>query len=148
MIEQIYEIYELRLLDMPETQRQKNIKKALFIVISIIFPIIEFITNIIQIFYFINGSKYFDGIRAIFIGLTLGSLICTWGMVSVCYLRFLCIKFLLFFKFNFIVFILIYLYGENRTNNNFNYYLVFNIIGYGLFYTLIIIYKVFPKGII
>ena len=148
MIEQIYEIYELRLLVMNETPRQKKIKKALFILISIIFPLIEFITNIMQIFFFIKGKKNFDGIIAGLIAFTLGSLICTWGMVSVCYLRLLCIKFLLLIKFFIIVLILMLLYVEKRTNKHCYYYFVFNIIGYGLFYTLIIVYKVYPKGII
>ena len=141
------DINEIRLLRMRETHTQKTIKKALFIVISIIFPLIELIANILQILSFINlNNSYFDFSIGVLIALILGSLICTWGMVSVCYLGIVCIKILLMGKLFFIFLILFLL--KTDFSNIFNYNLVFNVVGYGTFYTLIIVYKIYPKGII
>ena len=71
-------------------------------------------------------------------------------MVSVCFLEKQCIKVLLFFKTLVIIILIYFLYQiyEYESNNNFYFNLVFNVIGYGLFYTLIAVYKVYPKGII
>ena len=141
------DINELIILNIAETQIQKTIKKFLFIIISIIIPLLEIIGIVFQtIDSFKNDSSYeiiFS--QKLFIALfNLISLIITWAMVSLCYLEKTCISAMLTIKLFSIFFILVI----NSENKNFNYYLVFNILGYGIFYTLVILYEIFPKGII
>ena len=141
------DINELILLNIQETQMQKTIKKFLFIIISIIIPLLEIIGIVFQtIDSFKNDTSYEIIFSAkTFIGFfTLISLISTWAMVSVCYLEKKCISVMLIIKL-FSIFIILMINSENE---NFNYYLVFNTLGYGIFYTLVILYKIFPKGII
>ena len=141
------DINELIILNIAETQIQKTIKKFLFIIISIIIPLLEIIGIVFQtIDSFKNDSSYeIINSKKTFIGFfTLISLISTWAMVSVCYLEKKCILVMLIIKF-FSIFTIL---ATNSENENFNYYLVFNILGYGIFYTLVILYEIFPKGII
>ena len=137
---------------------QKDIKKILFIFISIIFPLIEIISLILLVID-IKKTKFKDidemnaGLGFIIL-FSFISLIFTWGMVGVCYLERYCIKILLTFKgiivfaSIYICFVINYRYDDFYKLYNFYYYLVFYVIGYGIFFTLIIVYKTFPKGII
>ena len=143
------DIHEFLILNIRETLTQKRIKKALFIVISIIYPLLEIIYTIFQTKYsfkfdddldFVSASKIFYGLFA------LGSLFCTWGMVSVCYLENVCLRTLLLFKIFFII--ITFLVMTAGDNDKFYELLVYGILFFGSFITLIIVYKVFPKGII
>ena len=146
------DINELRLLNISETKIEKQLKKIIFIFIIIVIPIIEIINIIfetINIFerFEINGKKNYinsEGFHGVVVVLcNLGSLFCTWGLMSVCYYNYQCILILIIIKSVFIfIFLLI-----NKISDNFHYYLVFNVIIYGIYYTLIIIYRVFKKGI-
>ena len=157
MINRLYERYDFILLNIRETQMKKDIKKILFIFISIIFPLIEIISLILLVID-IKKTKFKDidsiGDLAVIIIFSFISLIFTWGMVGVCYLERYCIKILLTLK-GMIIFASIYIcfiisnrYDYRYELYNFYYYLVFYVIGYGIFFTLIIVYKTFPKGII
>ena len=76
--------------------------------------------------------------------LSFGSFFCTLSMVSICYLEVKCLIPLLSSKLSLIIFIIIFSFPSDD-----NYYiLVFNVIGYGIFYTLILVYESFRKGII
>ena len=143
------DIHELMILNIRETLTQKRIKKALFIIISIIYPLLDIIYTILQTIYsfkvdgiydFISPSKIFYGLFA------LGSLFCTWGMVSVCYLENICLRTLLCFKIFFVVitFLILTVIEKHKFYN----FLVYGTLFFGSFITLIIVYKVFPKGII
>ena len=141
------DINELILLNIQETQMQKTIKKFLFIIISIIIPLLEIIGIVFQtIDSFKNDTSHeiIFSAKTLIGFFTLISLISTWAMVSVCYLEKKCISVMLIIKL-FSIFIILMINSENE---NFNYYLVFNTLGYGIFYTLVILYKIFPKGII
>ena len=148
---QMEDIHDLILLNIRETLTQKRIKKILFIIISIIYPSVEIIFIVFQIMNsFKEGNKDYDDnnilspIR-IFLGLfSLGSLFCTWGMVSVCYLEKNCLRTLIFIKITFTIINFLIL----TQFNNFDYFLVYGTLIFGSFITLIIVYKVFPKGII
>ena len=148
------ELRELRIMSQNETLLEKRIKKTIFIFIAIIFPlfeIFEFILHTKNIYIEVEekekNNNGFHGemiLPSIILFFQLCSLICTWTMVSVCYLEKRCIIFMLILKIFFIIIILMLC-----TNlANYNYYYFFNIIGYGLFYLLIIIYNSFKKGII
>ena len=141
------EIEELRLLFINETELEKQMKKYLFIVISIIMPIIELLISIFQIKNMIESVDDYDkyGIYLTFITFfSFLSLFCTWGMISVCFFNINTIIVLLILKgMSFISLVLI-----STVFPNFFYYLVFNTILYGLYYTLIIVYKIFKKSIL
>ena len=143
------DVHEYIILNIRETLTQKRIKKALFIIISIVYPLLEIIYTIFQTIYSYKLDDDFDFISPskICYGLfTLGSLFCTWGMVSVCYLEKLCLRNLLFFKIFFIIItFLILTLGKSDKYYNL---LVYGTLFFGSFITLIIVYKVFPKGII
>ena len=140
------ELNDLILLNIQETQTQKLIKKVLFIIISIIIPILEIICLAFQtIDYFEHNSRSFVSSNKSLVGFfSLSSLFCTWAMISVCYLEKKCIRIMLSIKL-FSIIITLFLIQSLEL---FGYYLVFNTLGYGIFFTLIILYKIFPKGII
>ena len=146
-INQLNEINDLLLLNIAETETQKRVKKGIFIFISIIFPITEiiFLTLLtIDIIKDVSESEIISP-DSIALGLfTFFSLICSWGMISVCYLERKCVINLLFLKIGLIIFIAIFYLGCE----NFNYYVSYTILFYGIFLTLIILYYIFPKGII
>ena len=143
------EIIEYRLLLINETQMQKIIKKIIFIIISIIFPIMEIVLLIYQAIIIFNDKKesiiYNNFVSiAVYGFLSFGSFFCTLSMVSVCYLEVKCLAAMLTSKLSLIIFIIIFSFPSDD-----NYYiLVFNVIGYGIFYTLILVYESFRKGII
>ena len=140
-------IEELRLLFINETEMEKQIKKYLFIVISIIIPIIEFLIEILQLKNMresVDNYDRYDTSLTFVTFFSFFSLFCTWGMISVCFFKVQTISILLVLKaISFIILLLI-----STVFPNFYYYLVFNIILYGLYYTLIIVYKIFKKSII
>ena len=141
------EINEIIILHVKETEMQKQLKKVIFCFISIIIPILEFIIIILQyinMIYSMDGFLSVEFIEIMLAIFSIGSLFCTWGMMSVCYYYFKCILTLLIIKTILIVSIIFI----NINSDNFYYYLVFNIIGYGIYYTLIIVYKSFLKGIL
>ena len=140
-------IYDPILFNIAETQTQKAIKKVLFIIISTIIPLLEIIGLAFQtIDNFKNDSnpEIIISTKTFILLFTLISLICTWAMVSSCYLKIKNIIFMLILKLISIFTILVMI----SDNENFNYNLVFNILSYGIFYTLVILYKMFPKGVI
>ena len=146
-INQLHDIQELMILNIRETLTQKRIKKVLFIIISIIYPLIEIIFIIIQTLYAFKFNEESDFLSPsnVFYGLfSLGSLFCTWGMVSVCYLEKKCLLTLIITKiiFNIMTFLILI------DNKKFYYFLVYGTLIFGSFITLIIVYKVFRKGII
>ena len=131
-----------------ERKLEKQIKKVIFLFISIIFPLFEFpflIFQSISIHY--NSTKsyslYLDiYFSKIFIGVfSLLSMMCTWSMINICYHKGKYIYRTLIAKIVFIVFIL----GLTFQSTYFNYYLIFNVIGYGIFYNMVIIYSLFKK---
>ena len=149
----MFDLNELILLNQNETNLEKNIKKVLFIFILIIIPIFEIIALILQAIDIFNTvQKKFE--RNIYNSdiFLLGaitfcsfiSLICTWSMMSVCYNDSKCIIVISILKNIFIIILFLISYDSD----NFYYYLVFNVVGYGIFYTLLIIYKTFKKGIL
>ena len=142
------DIVELIILYQNETEFEKKIKKCIFIIISIIFPLFEIIILIFQFIDIneklklnINGKLI---LREIIIFFILSSLFCTWSMMSICYYDSKCLTIILILKtvFIFIIFLL------SCESENYYYYIVFNVLGYGVFYTLILIYKSFKKGVI
>ena len=152
---QINDINELMILRIMETQTQKIIKKALFIVISIVYPLIEIIFMIFQTknafeeddpdYYEYKDEIDYVSFYNIALGLfSFGSLLCTWGMVSTCYLEINCLRTVLVIKIICIIITFLIL----APLNNFINYLVYGTLIFGSFFTLIIVYKVFPKGII
>ena len=140
-------IEELRLLFINETEMEKQIKKYLFIVISIIIPILELLIEILQLKNMresVDNYDRYDTSLTFVTFFSFFSLFCTWGMISVCFFKVKTISILLVLKaISFIILLLI-----STVFPNFYYYLVFNIILYGLYYTLIIVYKIFKKSII
>ena len=141
------EIEELRLLFIEETEMEKQLKKYLFIVLSIIMPIIELLIDIFQIKNMIESVDDYDkyGIDLTFVTFfSFLSLFCTWGMISVCFFNLKTIIVLLIIKGISIIILLLI----STVFPNFYYYLVFNTILYGLYYTLIIVYKIFKKSIL
>ena len=147
---QLNEINDLILLNIAETQTQKLIKKILFIFIEIIFPITEIIFLFFQNLAFHSIDGEYDEVTLGMDDYTLGfftfsSLLCTWGIISVCYLEKNCLRVLLSMKMGFIfVQCLVY----QTKGRRFDHYFVYIILFYGTFFTLICIYKIFPKGII
>ena len=146
---QLNDINDLILLNIAETQTQKIVKKILFIIIEIIIPLTEIIFLFFQNLNLLSRDEYDtykiqmdDYLLGFF---TFSSLICTWGMISVCYLEKKCLRILLSIKIGFI-FLQCLFYLAKR--EKFNAYFVFMILFYGTFFTLICIYKIFPKGII
>ena len=143
------EIIEYRLLLINETQMQKIIKKIIFIIISIIFPIMEIVLLIYQGIFLFNQNKgsiipLNEFFIAVYGFLSFGSFFCTLSMISVCYLEIKCLATMLLSKLSLIILIIIFSLPSDD-----NYYvLVFNVIGYGIFYTLILVYESFRKGII
>ena len=141
------EIEELRLLFIEETEMEKQLKKYLFIVLSIIMPILELLIGIFQIKNMIESVDDYDkyGIDLTFVTFfSFLSLFCTWGMISVCFFNLKTIIVLLIIKGISIIILLLI----STVFPNFYYYLVFNTILYGLYYTLIIVYKIFKKSIL
>ena len=142
------EIDELRLLFIVETEMEKQIKKYLFIILAIIIPILELLISILQMKNMIESIDNYDDNYGYYLTavafFSFFSLFCTWGMISVCFFNIKTIKILLALKTISISLLLVF----SRHFQNFYYYLVFNIILYGLYYTLIIVYKIFKKSII
>ena len=141
------EIEELRLLFIEETEMEKQLKKYLFIVLSILMPILELLIDIFQIKNMIESVDDYDkyGIDLTFVTFfSFLSLFCTWGMISVCFFNLKTILVLLIIKGISIIILLLI----STVFPNFYYYLVFNTILYGLYYTLIIVYKIFKKSIL
>ena len=143
------EIIEYRLLLINETQMQKIIKKIIFIIISIIFPIMEIVLLIYQaiiLFKEERGSIIPNNVFFISLYgfLSFSSFFCTLSLVSVCYLEIKCLAAMLISKLSLIIITIVFSLPSSD-----NYYvLVFNVIGYGIFYTLILVYESFRKGII
>ena len=141
------EIEELRLLFIEETEMEKQLKKYLFIVLSILMPILELLIDIFQIKNMIESVDDYDkyGVDLTFVTFfSFLSLFCTWGMISVCFFNLKTIIVLLIIKGISIIILLLI----STVFPNFYYYLVFNTILYGLYYTLIIVYKIFKKSIL
>ena len=133
---------ELRLLRINESEMEKQLKKIIFLFISLIFPLFEFISLILQL---VNMYDTVKGDLSYFIFcLSFISFLCTISMMGVCYDNLKCVIIMLSVKAVVIVLILII----GLTSKYFHYYLVFNAIGYGIFFTLIFIYKSFKKGFI
>ena len=145
---QLNDINDLNLLNIAETQTQKIIKKILFIIIEIIFPFAEIIFFFQNLHLLYGDNVYSSSLGLIFFMIcfpAFSSLLCTWGIISVCYLEKKCLKPLLLIKIGFIFTqCLVYLIEGEK----FTYYVVYIILFYGTFFTLICIYKIFPKGII
>ena len=137
------EINEIRLLYINESEMEKQLKRVIFLFISLIIPVLEIIILTLQIINIYDDNIRIDFYILLLAFCSLFSLFCTWGMMSTCYYNNKCIIVLLIIKTFFIMIFL--LLCSNKPN--FKYSLVFNIIGYGVFYTLIIVYKVFRKGI-
>ena len=145
-------IDELRYLIHNQTEIEKQIKKVVFLFITIIFPLYEFIFLILQeISFFYNfqsqtnsNNNDINFLMALSLVLCLFSLMCTWSMMGVCYDKSKCVFRILFVKSLLIGFMLLIAYQTKY----FYYYLVFNILGYGLFFTLIMVYKSFKSGFI
>ena len=137
------EINEIRLLYINESEMEKQLKRVIFLFISLIIPVLEIIILTLQIINIYDDNIRIDFYILLLAFCSLFSLFCTWGMMSTCYYNNKCIIVLLIIKTFFIMIFL--LLCSNKPN--FKYSLVFNIIGYGVFYTLIIVYKVFKKGI-
>lgn len=143
------EMEEFRLLFINETEMQKQLKIVIFIFISIVYPILELIIITLQIINIIDTMKNSEQKRIDVIIIVevclflLFSLLCTVGMMSACFSKIKTISILLILKSIFII--LFFFIIESYPN--FSYYLVFNIITYGSFYTLIIVYKTFRKSI-
>ena len=134
-----------------ERELEKQIKKVIFLFISIIFPLFEFLILIFQpmiIYHNLakSNSLYVDiSLRILFIGVfSLLSIMCTWSMINICYHKGKNLYRALIAKIAFIVFII----GLTFQTTYFNYYLIFNVIGYGIFYNMVIIYSLFKKKII
>ena len=134
-----------------ERKLEKQIKKVIFLFISIIFPLFEFLILIFQpmiIYHNLakSNSLYVDiSLRILFIGVfSLLSIMCTWSMINICYHKGKNLYRALIAKIAFIVFII----GLTFQTTYFNYYLIFNVIGYGIFYNMVIIYSLFKKKII
>ena len=145
---------ELILLLYNETDREKRMKKIIFIIIAIIIPILELIFSIIQAVDIIEACKikeedqeFFSNevIAQIIVELfTLVSLFCTWGLLSTCYRGKKCILILLILKSICIIGLIV----ESRLSSNFVSFLIINILAYAIFYFLIIYFSRFKKGII
>ena len=132
---------ELRLLNVNETEMEKKLKKIIFLFISIVFPLFEFISLSLQLVSMYNTAKQYD----IFIfSLSFISFLCTISMMGVCYDKSKCVVIMIIVKTLFIILLLLI----STYSQYFGYYLVFNVIGYGIFYTLIFVYKSFKKGFI
>ena len=133
---------ELRLLRINETQMEKQLKKIIFLFISLIFPLFEFISLILQLL------NMFDTVQAeltyFIFCLSFISFLCTISMMGVCYDNLKCVIIMLSVK----AVVIVLLLRIGYTSKYFHYYLVFNVIGYGIFFTLIFIYKSFKKGFI
>ena len=134
-----------------ERKLEKQIKKVIFLFISIIFPLFEFLILIFQpmiIYYNLakSNSLYVEiSLSILFIGVfSLLSIMCTWSMINICYHKGKNLYRALIAKIAFIVFII----GLTFQTTYFNYYLIFNVIGYGIFYNMVIIYSLFKKKII
>ena len=134
-----------------ERKLEKQIKKVIFLFISIIFPLFEFLILIFQpmiIYHNLakSNSLYVDiSLSILFIGVfSLLSIMCTWSMINICYHKGKNLYRALIAKIAFIVFII----GLTFQTTYFNYYLIFNVIGYGIFYNMVIIYSLFKKKII
>ena len=148
----INDLIQFLILNRNETEIEKKLKKIIFIFISILFPLFEIIALIYQtvdIFYNINfddKNLFIEGefIRPLISLFSFTSLICSWAMMSVCYNELKCINVLLIIKTILIILTLLL----SSPSTNFYYYLVFNVLSYGIYYTFIIIYKAFKKGII
>ena len=138
------EINELRLLHINESEMEKQLKRVIFLFISLIIPVLEIIIIILQIIYIYDNERIEEGKRALSAICSLLSLFCTWGMMSTCYYNYNCIIILIIIK-SFFMFTFLIVWSESPY---FYSILVFNIIGYGIFYTLIMVYKAFRKGII
>ena len=138
------EINELRLLYINESEMEKQLKKVIFLFISLIIPVLEIIILILQEVYIYENEEIRDIFKLISGVCSLISLFCTWGMMNICYYNYKCIVNLIIIK-TIIIFIFLNICYYTSI---FYYFLVFNIIGYGIFYTLIIVYKAFKKGII
>ena len=142
------EMEEFRLLFINETEMQKQLKIVIFIFISIVYPILELIITL-QIINIIDTMKNSEQKRIdVFIIIEvclflLFSLLGTVGMISECFSKIKTISILLILKSIFIILFFFII----KSYPNFSYYLVFNIITYGSFYTLIIVYKIFRKSI-
>ena len=138
---------QLLILSQNETQQQKRIKKTLFIFISIVFPIIEILYIILETKDLIENNTtnlYFELNYSIFYFFSFASILCTWAMMSCCYNEIKNIILFIFLKIAFTIIALFYI----RKEVNIHYYLVFNAIGYGIFFTLISLHKTFKKGVI
>ena len=150
---QLNDIHEFMILRIIETQTQKRIKKVLFIIISILYPLLEIIYMIFLTKNAFEKDKYYkddediDFVTFYNIALGLfsfGSLLCTWAMISICYLEEKCLRTILLIKFIFIIITFLII----SSIENFINYLVYGTLCFGSFFTLILVYKVFPKGII
>ena len=147
---------ELRMLNEHETLTQKIIKKIIFIFISIIFPILEIIGLIFQsidicheLYLEVDRNKiYFIPIYIFrpcaIVFFTILSLICTWALISICFLDKKLIIILLTIKVALITIIIIL----SLSLSNVKKYFIYNLLGYAIFYIFILIYKSFKKGII
>ena len=147
MINDLNMINEIRYLFINETEIEKQIKKVIFISISLVLPFLEIIILILQTKNIIDSfensnDKYFEGTVSGFFGLC--SLFCTWALISNCFKEIVTILILLSLKIIFINIILFII----RDISNFSYHLTFNIILFGTFSTLIFTYKSFRKPII
>ena len=136
-------LMELRLLNVNETEKEKKFKKIVFLFISIIFPLFELISLLL---HFANIYKTKDDFYLIFFTVSFISFLLTVGMMSVCYDKntapvIIC-------KTLIIIISLILVFSDDHQYHSSRYYLVFYVIGYGTFYTLIFVYKSFKKGLI
>ena len=144
-------IDELRSLIHNQTEIEKQIKKVVFLFITVVFPLYEFIFLTLQgisLFYNLESqsdSNINEGLLEVLsLIVSLISIMCTWSIMGVCYDKSKCVYIVLFVKSLLIGFILVIAYQTNY----FCYYLIFNTLGYGLYFTLIMVYKSFKSGFI
>ena len=139
------DLNEIELLFIRESKLEEQIKKVIFVSISIVLPILEIIIIILQTKNIFETSNDNDLVFKIFIGfLELCSIFCTWGLISICFNNMKGIIILLAIKI-FFIFIFILIISNIPF---FKYYLTFDVILYGIFFTLIFIYKSFRKSIL
>ena len=133
---QLNDINDLILLNIAETQTQKIIKKFLFIIIEIIIPLIEIIVLFLQNLNLLSREEDYvykaEMDNFMFGFFTLSSLICTWGLISVCYLEKKCLWILLTMKIGFIFLQCLICLAKKE---KFSTYFVFIILFYGTFFT-------------
>ena len=141
----LVDLNEIQLLFIRESKLEEQIKKVIFVSISIVLPILEIIIIILKAKNIFETAEHNDlSLKIIFGSLELCSLFCTWGLISICFNNMKGIIILLITKIFFIFTLILFISNEPF----FKYYLTFDVILYGIFFTLIFVYKAFRKPIL